>query len=401
MKLNKIMGICMFSLIIIILFSNSINALGVAPARKIVDFTPNFEGEGELKIVNSEAKDMKVLIYAEGELADSLYLESNELEFSSNEEYKFVKYKFKLPSEYEEPGKHQTNIIIREVPISTASEGSVLGASIAVVHNLVVDVPYPGKYAIVNLNILGGIDENRIEFVASIDSLGTQKIINAKALIDIYGSTNELVKSVETNLASINPGEKVGLRGIWEDEVINNGRYYAKVTLTYDGNVAYTERVFDVGEMKVEIVDMSVEDFKLGEIAKFNIVVENRWSESIEDVFTELVLSQEDLEIGRFKSASENIPALSKGELTAFWDTAGVEEGDYNAKSILNYNEEQVEKDMRAIISLNSIKFDLFGAGAVVGETEGLDRSDIIIIALVVLILINIGWFVYFRKRRK
>ena len=56
---------------------------------------------------------------------------------------------------------------------------------------------------------------------------------------------------------------------------------------------------------------------------------------------------------------------------------------------------------MRAIISLNSIKFDLFGAGAVVGETEGLDRSDIIIIALIVLILINIGWFVYFKKFKK
>jgi hypothetical protein len=391
----------MFSLIIIILFSNNISALGVAPARKIVDFDPGFEGEGELKIVNSEAKNMKVLIYAKGDLGDNLYLEVGELEFLPNEEYKMVKYSFKLPDKYDEPGKHQTNIIIREVASSSNSESSILGASIAVVHNLIIDVPYPGKYATVDLNVLGGIDENRVEFVASVSSFGDEKIINAKAIIDIYNPKLEKIKTIETNLASVDPGKKVGLRGIWEEEVIHNGRYFANVTLLYDGKVAYTERVFEVGEARVEIIDISVKKFRLGEIAKFDIVVDNKWSEKIEDVYTELVFNKEIIEVGRFKSASEDIPALSKGELVAYWDTAGVEEGAYDIKSMLYYNDEKVEKNMKTIINLNSIKFDLFGTGAVIGDTEGLDKGDVAVVAVVVLILLNVGWFIYFKKFKK
>jgi len=400
MKINYKIGICIVFLFLVIYFSENVYSLGVAPARKLIDFEPGYSDEVEIKIINSGAKDTKVFVYAEGELAEFVTLENYELVFSSNDEFKTLKYKIKLPNKLDLPGEHLANIYIREVPLDYASSGSVIGASVAVVHQVVVKVPYPGKYAVIDLNVIGN-DPSKVNFVVSVNNLGTQKIVNAKAMIDIYGPTNEKITSVETNLDSIDSNTRRGLSAVWQDSSINPGKYFAKVTLTYDGEVAYLEKIFDVGQMKVDILDINVKDFRLGQIAKFNILVGNDWSETISDVYVELVISETGQEIGRFKSASETIPALSKGELTAFWDTAGVEEGEYDAKVVLYFNDESIERDLRTVISLNSIKFDLFGGGAVVADTGGLDKSDVIIIALVVLVLINIGWFIYFKKFRK
>jgi hypothetical protein len=400
MRLNNKIGLCMFFLVFVILFSQNVDALGVAPARKLIDFESNLEERVDLKIVNSGGEDMKVFIYAEGEMAEYVELSNYELDFSADEESKTISYELNLPSDLDTPGKHMANIVIREVPNSQGSGGSSLGASVAVVHQVIISKPYPGKYATVELRILDSQSTDRVDFVASVHSLGTQKIVNAKAIIDIFGPTNEKITTLETNLDSIDPGARRGLSAVWMEN-INQGKYFAKVTLTYDGEVAFDERIFEVGKLSIEVVDITVKDFKLGGIAKFNIVVENSWADPIEDVYVELVISEDGEEIGRFKSASEDIMALSKGELTAFWDSAGVEEGEYDAKIILYYGNEQIEKDIKAVISLNSIKFDLFGGGAVVADVGGVNKSNLIIIALIVLIIINVGWFVYFKKRKK
>jgi hypothetical protein len=392
-------------MILVIFLISSIQysfALGVSPARNIVEFESNLEGSEDLNIINSGNKDMKVFIYVEGELEEKVFLSNYELEFSSSDEAKTVSYIYKLPNKFEEPGPHKTNIVIREVPLNLANEGTMVGGSVAVIHDFRVDVPYPGKYATAEIKIAETDKENEVHFIIPVNNLGTQKIMNAKGIIDIYGPTNELITTVNTNLDSVEPGLRKDLTAIWKEDSINSGKYYAKLTLTYDGDVTEAERVFDFGKLLIEIIDINVKNFRLGDIAKFNILVENRWADLVEDVYAELVVSEDGAEIGRIKSASEDITSLSKQELTAFWDTAGVKEGEYGAKAILYYGEEQsVEKDMKAFISLNSIRFDVFGTGAVVGDGGGFDRNDIIVVALVVLVAINVGWFFYFRKKKK
>ena len=402
MKLNKKIGNVFFFVIMILLFVSSVSALGISPARKIFDFESGLQESVEFKVINNENKDMKVVVYAEDVFnGASVIVDTSELSFSAGESEKIVRYSFSLPDKMDKPGDHSVKIVAREIPVDSAVSGTEISSAIAVVHELKIKVPYPGKYVETDLKIAETDKSNEVNFIISVNNLGTQKIVNAKGIIDIYGPTNDKIASVETSLSSIDAGLRKDLTAVWTDENINSGKYYAKLTLTYDGEVAEAERIFNVGSLEVDIIDINVKDFRLGEIAKFNILVENSWSELINDAYCELVISENGDEIGSFKSASEDIHALSKGELTAFWDTAGVKEGEYDAKAILYYAGKSIEKDMRAVISLNSISFDLFGAGAVVADGGVMDKSDIIIIALVVLVIINIGWFVYFKRRKR
>ena len=401
MKTLKNVGICMILLIFTLLIVSDVFALGVSPARKIIEFSPELEIEVEFNVLNSEGKDMKVVIYVEGDnLDEEIIIDNPELIFSSGELQKSVKYNIKLPEKYDEPGTHEIKIVAREIPVDKAFEGTFVGASVAVVHIVRINVPYPGKYATVELK-LGEDTGQGVDFIVYVNNFGTQKIVRAKGIIDVYGPTNEKLTSLETGLVSVDSGARKAMNVKW-DENINSGKYYAKLTVLYDGNVAEYEKVFNVGIRLVDILDIIVKNFKLGGIAKFNILVENGWPEVISDVYTDLLISEKGQEIGRFKSAAEDIPALAKEELTAFWDTAGVEEGDYDAKISLYYDDKIVEKDMKTKISFNSISFSGF-TGAVISDEVGGETSDtkILIGLVVILIIINLIWFVYFKFKKK
>ena len=400
MRLENKIGMGIVFIVLLVLSSQGVYSLGLAPARKIIEFEPEYEGEFEMKIYNSAYKDIKVLIYVEGNLEDRIELDQTELIFSSDEEYKTVGYKITLPKKLDLPGEHINNIVIREVPIDSDSEGAVIGSSVAVVHQVVVKVPYPGTYAVAELRILESRSLDKVDFVASVSNLGSDKIDAAKGLIDIYDSNNRLVVSLETNLDSVNSEQTKGLSASW-DENVELGKYLAKLTLTYDGQVAEDQREFYVGKLFVDIIDIVVEGFRLGEIAKFVILVENQWPEQINDVYTEFVFSKLGQEVAIVKSASETIDALFTGELIAYWDTVGVEEGMYDTVINLYYNDQKIEKDMRTYVGIDSITFDLFGAGAVIADTGGLDKMNLAIIAVIVLLLANAGWFIYFKKFRK
>lgn len=398
MKLDNRIWI-MYLILIFLLISNNVYALGISPARKVVEFESDLEETVEFKVINSEHKAMKVVIYVEEFEKDKMDILVNtpELVFAANEDEKTVSYIYKLPNKFKEPGTHEFAIVAREIPVDTAFSGTNVGASVAVEHQLRVNVPYPGKYATAELKIAETNNKNAVNFIVAINNFGTQQIVNAKGIIDIYGPTNEKITTIETGSVSIESGLRKEISAPWDAQV-NPGKYYAKLTLVYDGEVAEYESVFQVGEANVKILDIYSKGFKLGQVAKFNILVENGWSEKIKDVYTDLLISEKGQEIGRFKSATEDIDSLAKQELTAYWDTAGVKVGEYDAKIALHYDDKVVEKDMKTKISLNSISFSGF-TGAVVSDSS---NKNLFIGIIVVLVLINVFWFVYFKiKNRK
>ena len=69
----------------------NIQAIGIAPATQSLIFEPNLEKTYTLKIFNRDAKEMKVLISAEGELKDYAELETNYVYFLEGETEKKVK----------------------------------------------------------------------------------------------------------------------------------------------------------------------------------------------------------------------------------------------------------------------------------------------------------------------
>ena len=102
------------------------------------------------------------------------------------------------------------------------------------------------------------------------------------------------------------------------------------------------------------------------------------------------------------KSATISLDPLSKGTMFTYWDTEGISTGEYDGKFILSYQGKKSEKLANTIVEMNSIMVDFGGiTGQVVAGGGGIRSGSVLMIAIIILIIINVAWFVWFRKKFK
>jgi len=157
-----------------------INAIGITPARTTVNFEPGLEKQVSISVINSEGKDVNLVVAVQGELADYVTLEKTSFSIPSSQNSKNIGYSIKLPSELS-PGLHTADIIVLQLPDTGELDDAFIGAAVAVVSQLHIYVSYPGKYAEADLNVLNLNDEN-IQFVIPVLSRGDFDISSVKQL---------------------------------------------------------------------------------------------------------------------------------------------------------------------------------------------------------------------------
>jgi len=389
--------------LVIFLIIGSINvlAIGISPGRTVLHFEPGQKHTINFHVINNERKDMDVLLMVgDSELKSIVSLSDSAVSFSEEEESKEFSYGVKMPGSIDKPGDHEILIIAQEV--SKKDEKKTVGATAAVASLLKIRVPYPGKYAEAKLDVSEAKSGENVTFVVSVRNLGKEDIKLAKATIDIFDPNNKKVASLTTKEKSVKVKDKIELVVRWEADV-DLGRYNAVAKVVYDGKTIRTEKSFTVGNIFIDILKIVVNDFQLGDIAKFNFFVENKWNELIKSVIPQIVIiDKEGEEVSSEKGAGVDVDALSRAELVTYWDTKyGVEEGVYDGKAILYYEDKITEKQLKTDIRLNSMTVSFLGeTGMVVGE-GGIGRKSIFVVLIIILTLVNISWFVYMRKRGK
>lgn len=399
--MNKNFLVIILVCLCLVLTLQNVLAIGITPGRTTLDFEPNLQKQVSFSITNSEHKDMNVKLYVKGELKDKITLDQEEVYFSSQDDSKSFLYAVNLPESFDRPGLHVAEIVALEVPKEEGIDGTVVGATVAVITQLYVYVPYPGKYLEAELNILETNSGHTTTFLVPLTNRGKENIENAKAIIQIYSNDNELIDEVDTGSIRVLVGERKELIGNWDADV-EEGLYKAKVILTYDGEEKILEKEFSVGEAKLEIELITVKDFRLGEIAKFNILVNNKWGEEIKDVSVNmLVFGDERDTIADFKSPNYDISATSKMEMIAYWDTEGVQKGLYDGKLILRYGENKNEKNVQVKISDYSLEVIGVTGRVIVKGEGGYNLTNILIIVIVLLVLANLVWFLIVKRLKK
>jgi len=285
------------------------------------------------------------------------------------------------------------------MPKDFVEGGTMIGSTLAVVSQLHIYVPYPNKYVDGVVNVVESHGE--VVFFIPVTNRGKLDVVNVQAKIDIYSGSEEKIASIESNADSILSLERKELSARWNANV-NPGRYKAIVTLIYDEDVTTILKEFNIGEMFLEVKEIVVRDFSLGDIAKFNALVENKWSSDLKDVYLNILVYNTEGEVmADFKSPNYDIDALSQEEIIAYWDTGGVHEGTYDGKLILKYGEKSTERNIQLKITDDEIKIiGITGKVVVKGESK-LNLTNILIGAVLVLIVMNVVWFVLIRKMLK
>ncbi|MBU3912816.1 MAG: hypothetical protein KKE50_01855 [Nanoarchaeota archaeon] len=385
-------------LTLIILNLPHVSALGITPGRTSVYYQQGLENEVQFSVLNNEHKNMQVLLTVQGDLADSVTLFDNIINFLPSEESKPLKYSYKLPDSIaKSPGLHTAEIVALEVPKSN-EKGTYVGATVSVISQLYVYVPCPGKCIESDLNVLDAESNGTATFIVPVINRGKLGIGEARAVIDVYTGTGEKLASVETDYQSIEPGARTELSGKWKVNT-GEGNYVGRVSVFYDGETKNFEKQFSVGSQTLSIESILVNDFTLGEIAKLRILVENRWNEELKSVFANLqVYNSENQVMADIKSASEDIPVLSKKELVAYWDTVGVSEGQYDGKLMVIYGKKSSDKNLVLKVSQNSL--DIAGVGYAIRGSggRGVSLTTILLVIVILLLIVNLAWFVFFRR---
>ena len=215
--MKKILIFILVSLLIVLTVQN-VSAIGITPGRTTIDFEPNLQKEVSFSVTNAEQKAMSIVFYAKGELKESVSLNQDRASFSSGESSKSFSYTISLPAEFDRPGLHTAEIVAQEVPEDSELDGTVLGATVAVVTQVYVNVPYPGKYLEFDVEVIEASSGQLTTFLIPMISRGKLNIQKVKTKIEIYSEEN-LVDKFELEEIGILSGERKQLTGTWNTDV--------------------------------------------------------------------------------------------------------------------------------------------------------------------------------------
>ena len=398
---------------------SSVDALGISPAKKSISFEPGGEGDLEIRVLNPQGDNARVLLYPKGELAQYVSLPQTLITFKDGEKEKRATYHYELPQSFDDPGMHSCDIVAMRLPDGTNAstmvvDGSnvimqngdsqtVVSATVAVASAFNVFVPYPGTYAEGKLLIDSADVGEDVGFRIPVYNFGKDEIESISAKIEVRGPTNEVIARVESEDMSIPSKQERQLMASWPAEV-NSGMYHAVARVSYGEKRFRLEKNFYVGEMQIEVVRVLVPEFSLGEIAKFSITMRNRWNQKIQDAYARLaVFDSLGSEITTFKTESFGIASDEEKTVNAFWDTEGVQPGKYDVDLDLHYADKVTEERFKAQVNLDSIQTDFTPVAKAVDASGDRERRmvPLLIGIIAILIVLNIFWFVYMSRRKE
>jgi hypothetical protein len=394
----------MICIVAVMFLVSNVLSLGITPGRTTLNYEPGVKKEFNISVINSEKSDIDLVVLVQGDLNNSVHLSESAFKMRSVDEEKKIKVELTMLPELA-PGKHKAEIIVVQAPKSSSNPGgenTFFGATLGVASEIVVLVPYPGKYLDIGMSIVGPNDDGEIKFVLPVINRGLENIGLARAVIEIFDSNNNKIATVNTNQLSVLSSEREELIASWDASNASFGNYKLIANIYYDNESTNMERYFTIGEPLLELREIKVNEFKLGGIARFEMTVQNRWNENITGAYSEmLVYNEKGGVIADFKSSGVDVPALGKQTLVAYWDTAGIEKNTYDSSVALIYNQKSTEKKFKLEVSDNNI--NIIGVGYVISKTNLSTGNNafiiVLVVAIIVLIIINALWFLYFRKK--
>ncbi|MBU0536634.1 MAG: hypothetical protein KKE20_06720, partial [Nanoarchaeota archaeon] len=388
MKAEKML---LFTIMMIIL-SGSVIALGISPGRTDVAYDEGKPLDIMFNIINNENKNMRLLVYAEGEYSKQVEISRNTLEMSSTESMAQFNVRVNMIGEMKKhPGRNKIDIKVMQLPEDTGTgkgEEVMIGSTIEVVHQIWINVPYPGKYAEVpEVYITTPQNQNYALFTLPVYNRGREDLDDIRAVLEIYDPYGELKNVVDTGILAL----KAGGEGKLEARVYaeQRGRYKARITLYYADQQAVIEKEFFIGTEIVEVQGVTVDKFTLGQIAKFNLILENLWNQKMTDIYADVeITDHQNRQMTKFKTSSIDLEANSAGIINAYWDTENADPGTYNMHVILNYAKLFTERWFVMDVGFDSIRIRGGTTGAVTAE-QAPGKGSISGILLIALLAVN------------
>jgi hypothetical protein len=351
-------------------------ALLLQPPRIEINFQPNLEINCDYKVKSTEGP-IDVFMRAEGVLNESIKITQKKAHLEPGVWHDF-KCKITLPSELE-PGLHENWVVV-----TTSSPGGMIGGITGVAMQLFVRVPYPGKFLEGKFEATDAKVDEDVNFKIKLISRGNQIIDKIKGAINIINPGNETIGTINLDEISMEPGATRELKTKWKTGA--PGIYTALANIDYDGKLLNLKTRFNVGDLIIEIVNVTAEDVKQGDIATITTEIQSKWNDRLDNVYT--IASIKDLEgreVGNTKSESITVESWGGRKIPNYWDTSNIDIGQYDINVTLYYTN-KIDSKTTKINILKSFRFEL---------------SNLVLIIIIIILILVIIYNARKKKKKK
>jgi hypothetical protein len=184
-------SVVFFISIIFILLLSIINvqALGIAPSKKIIDYDTE-EHIITSRIINTDQKDATIRISASGPLSEYITIAVPIITMQNTESEKEFTYVMKLP-EGIDPGTKTISITASEIS-SDMNENSI-GGFLSLTQQLQIIVPYTGLYAEGKLSIYPTTANTPVNTMLELSNMGDTNIQSVYGTFKILDNNNNTI----------------------------------------------------------------------------------------------------------------------------------------------------------------------------------------------------------------
>lgn len=387
-KTQKQIALALVLLMFFLLSSFFVSAIGVVPSSYDITYEAGKSISYQLKIVNNDKQSKQVFIYAEGELSSNIGFDKSILDFTAGEESKIITVTVSQPTSVSKQGKIESKIVVREIP----SGGGQISASTSVVSKLTLVVPYDKSYAEAKLFVGNFESGKQNNFVVEVTNLGSQDITSSRSMLSVIKArTGEELVTLLSEEARIPKSSKRLFTISWTPSV-PNGVYEVKALTIYDGKSVEDTKTFSIGSQSISIQGINVQNFNLGGIAKFDVLLKNDWGEKINDVYAEIQVFDGNNLFASSTTQTVSLEALQTQQVNAYWDTNKVIPGKYDLKISIFYNGKVSERTFPIIVKQDSIDTgftgNVIGGSSSSGKNSDGSGNGVYLLALLIIVVL-------------
>jgi hypothetical protein len=359
--------------VLLISLSYSVSALGVSPAGKTINFEPGQTVPLDFFIINSEGNELDVSLSGVGSLSESLFFENSRVHVNQGDYRTPIRAAITLPQSLE-PGLH--TVFIRITPVFESNGG--FSAYVSPEIPVTIRVPYPDKYAVVDVSILSVDEGTFVPINLEFDNLGSRDIQRAGGSIAVYSINGKLLNQMsvpEISIAANSFGKTEGTPKV----ALPRGSYYLEANAYYDEVSVNILKNFSIGEAEAELLSLLTSSIVAGQINEVKFRASLDWNIPVEASLVTNIGSVE---------AQTPVFELRPGEseVSAFVDATNIGRGERNLKARLVYGSQ-----------IREFNFDI----KVVEEGESEEGSlTWVWIVLLIMALIALVVFLYFRYKK-
>lgn len=279
-----------FFFIFLIIFSGSVLAIGMSPAKKIIEYQEGETITVPYKLINNNNKAVTIVVNVTGPLQNIATLSEGETLRLSPNSIKEFDVVLTFPSFEDMPayGRQRLKLLALEVAEDSFGFSAVTGVEVW----LDVLVPVPGSYGTVeNLAVTNVPEGGTADVSITVKNRGTNPILGGDITIDILDSQKNVVDTVIFPQFDLPIEEEKTFTEELASSEYSTGEYTAKAMFVYDRAAVPQERdsIFYIGATDI-VLEKYTTSLTRGKINRVDLSLQSLWGAELNGIRGKLTI---------------------------------------------------------------------------------------------------------------